>query len=286
QLQFADHIFDLAPSFCAPSTAPPHPHDLRCDDVQHTNSLYCSDVCRDADAVQLPPSSIDHAIDLGFITDSIPPLVSSARPPRNPEDPSAVSSPTSSILTTPSVLDELDVEQVVGLPPAAKVDPSTTKATTTTAGAAVMDSLLLPQTTTIQKPPTSPIPPHFHLPPTQPQQQSQQAPTQALSPRLKPTTPSALPFARKPGYTNIHTPPPSTQHHVHPTQSGSSSCSRGPGSGHHHNGHHTHHHPHHRRTGSASVGGQATALPSAPVIAGGAGTSGGAGAAAAAGGYA
>ncbi|KAG8892675.1 hypothetical protein FRC00_011741, partial [Tulasnella sp. 408] len=123
------------------------------------------DVCRDADAVQLPPSSIDHAIDLGFITDSIPPLVSSARPPRNPEDPSAVSSPTSSILTTPSVLDELDAENNSSSDAPATNgihqkghDPSTiTGAATMTSAGTVLDSLLLPPTIQkVQPPPSSP----------------------------------------------------------------------------------------------------------------------------------
>ncbi|KAG8948860.1 hypothetical protein FRC04_009198 [Tulasnella sp. 424] len=258
------------------------------------DGLYCSDVCRDADAVQLPPSSIDHAIDLGFITDSIPPLVSSARPPRNPEDPSAVSSPTSSILTTPSVLDELDTENSDHhLTPATNGnhqkghDPSTiTGAATTTmtsAGHPVLDSLLLPPTIQKAQPsPSSPVP-HFHLPhpQTQPQTQQQQQPQQQIrSPRLQPTTTGAplLPFARRPGNTNIHTPPPSTQPqhhsshlHAHPNQSGSSSSSRvGGGGG---GSHHHHHHHHHRRT--ASFNPASGVPPSAGVNpGGGAGTPG------------
>ncbi|KIO27656.1 hypothetical protein M407DRAFT_23087, partial [Tulasnella calospora MUT 4182] len=124
----------------------------------------------------------------------------------------------------------------------------------------------------VQPPPSSPVPP-FHLPHPQSQTQQQgqqQQPQQVRSPRLQPTTgggaaPALLPFARKPGNTNVHIPPPSTQpqhhtshsqhhhHHHHHNPSGSSSSSRvggGSGSGAGGNHHHHHHHGHHRRTAS------------------------------------
>ncbi|KAG8970792.1 hypothetical protein FRC03_000009 [Tulasnella sp. 419] len=75
------------------------------------DGLYCSDACKDAERNE---SALD--IDLGFITDSLPPLAKN--------DHSTASSPTSSILTAPSATD--DVEDLV-LPDADALIPPTKK---------------------------------------------------------------------------------------------------------------------------------------------------------------
>ncbi|KAG8904251.1 hypothetical protein FRB99_002035 [Tulasnella sp. 403] len=163
--------------------------------------LYCSDACRDADAVQLPPSSIDLAIDLGFITDSIPPLVASthASRPQNPDDPSAVSSPTSSILTTPSVMDDLDTDY---LPPQSALSPQN--------AGSQSSATLKPHDPALE---LLPVPKTPH--------------PQMRSPRLQPAVNQpTLPFVRVPCHTNLHFPPNSGHHSIPPCHSRHSSHRR------------------------------------------------------------
>ncbi|KAG9038941.1 hypothetical protein FRB95_013619 [Tulasnella sp. JGI-2019a] len=154
--------------------------------------LYCSDKCRDADAAHLPASSIDHAIDLGFITDSIPPLISSslhrrrARPPR-PSETSEVSSPTSSILTTPSAMDDTDSDlpSVVG-----PINNSTTP---------VVPSILDQST---------PIKHKVHYDSAVGAKRHHHRPRSGLTDNT-----AALPFIRRPAHTNVHVHTP-LQHHL------------------------------------------------------------------------